>query len=200
MITDVGIDLDGVLFDFSAVVTKHFSEYFGQEFPTPQGWEFYEEWGLSASAFYELLDKLTYEREIFNDAAPISKSMVGWQNLKEQGLKLHVITHRSPSAYGQTVRWLERYRMIPDSLHFSGQKADILNAISTDESAAIDDYIEQYRDYENAGVRSYMFRQQWNRGYPVRHVDTLPEFADAIKLYNQYWKMENKHTIETMVF
>lgn len=193
MITDVAVDIDGVLFDFSTVVTKHFSEYYNKQFSVPTCWEFFAEWGMTADEFYETLDKLTYEREIFNDEAPIPKTMVGWQALRDQGLRIHVITHRSPSAQGQTIKWLERYRLIPDTLHFSGQKAEILTAISLDECASIDDHYEQYAEYKNYGVNAYMYTQHWNRGYLGRRVQTLPEFSEVIRVHNQYCNSEIKY-------
>jgi hypothetical protein len=200
MITDVAIDLDGVMFDFSTAITKRFSEHFGVQFPTPVNWEFYEEWGLSASNFYQILDKLTVETELFNEGAPIYKTLVGWNNLRDQGLNIHIITHRSQSAYGQTIKWLERYQLIPDSLHFTGNKAEVLQAITVDESASIDDHVEQYVNYQTMGVRGYLFTHDWNRNYPARRVSNLPEFAEEIRLYNQYWTMEAKHSIATEVF
>lgn len=200
MITDVAIDMDGVLFDFASVITKHFSEYFGTELPAPKGWEFFSEWGLSADSFYTLLDHLTTERELFNEGSPIPKSMVGWKSLREQGLRLHVITHRSWSAHAQTIKWLERYRFIPDSLHFTGDKAPVLASISTDEFAAIDDHYEQYAEYKAYGTKAFLFTQPWNEGHPGRRVSTLEEFADAIKLYNEYWKSENKFELMEQVF
>jgi hypothetical protein len=200
MITDVAIDLDNVVFDFSTVITKHFSEHFGIDFPTPNKWEFYEDWGLSASNFYNILDKLTIETELFNEGAPIPKTLVGWHSLRDQDLKIHIITHRSHSAYGQTIKWLERYQLIPDSLHFTGNKADVLQAISTDEAVAIDDHVDQYVNYQMMGVRGYLFTQPWNRGYPARRVSTLPEFADEIRLYNQFCAMEDKHSLKMESF
>ena len=191
MITDVAIDLDGVMFDFARVVTSVFSRYFDKDLPAPQNWEFYDEWGLTAHEFYALLDHLTVETEFFNSESPIRHTLKGWQNLRQQGLSLHIITHRSPCAYDQTVRWLERYRLIPDTLHFSGDKARILTAIQKDESASVDDYIVQYENYEDAGVRSYLFTQQWNlRKKNARRITNLMDFAEDIKLYNTYWTSE----------
>lgn len=195
MITDVAVDIDGVLFDFATTVQKHFSEYFQTAFPKPTTWEFYEHWNLSAKQFYDTLDLLTDERDLFNDSAPLPKTMVGWQALREQGLRIHIITHRSPTAYAQTIKWLERYRLIPDTLHFSGQKADIINALAVDECASIDDHVFQYNEYRDSGVHGYLYTQPWNDQYAGRRVNTLPEFANIIKTHNEYWKMEHDNTL-----
>ena len=96
MITDVAIDLDGVVFDFSRVVTAVFSKYLKTDLPTPTKWEFFDEWNMTASDFYSLLDHLTVETEFFNSESPIRHTMVGWQSLREQNLRIHVITHHMP--------------------------------------------------------------------------------------------------------
>jgi len=191
MITDVAIDLDGVVFDFARVVTNVFSKHLGKDLPAPKNWEFYDEWGLTAHDFYALLDGLTVETEFFNSESPIRHTMKGWQMLRDQNLKLHIITHRSACAYDQTVKWLERYRLIPDTLHFSGDKASILSAIVVDEGASVDDNIGQYEDYSDRGIRAYLFNQPWNmRKKDARRIDNLVDFAENIKLYNTYWSTE----------
>lgn len=194
MITDVGIDLDGVMFDFSRVVTAVFSKHLGKQLPTPKKWEFFDEWDLTAKEFYTLLDDLTVETEFFNSESPIRNTMQGWKMLREQNLRLHIITHRSACSYDQTVKWLERYRFIPDSLHFSGDKASILSAIAVDEAASVDDNVGQYQDYDDTGIRAYMFNQPWNMYYhKARRVNNMMEFAENIKLYNDYWRNELKN-------
>lgn len=196
MITDVGIDLDGVLFDFARVVTAVFSKHLDTQLPLPKKWEFFDEWGMTAPQFYSLLDELTVETEFFNSESPIVKTMSGWQKLREQDLRLHIITHRSHYAYDQTVHWLERYRLIPDSLHFSGDKAPILQSLTIDESAAIDDNIDQYLCYTDMGTRCYMFNHSWNMELSgARRVNNLIEFAENIKLYNDYWTQEHSYGI-----
>lgn len=191
MITDVAIDLDGVTFDFARVVTDVFSKHLGMDLPAPKNWEFYDEWNLTASEFYRLLDELTVETEFFDSESPIRHTMKGWEMLRAQNLKLHIITHRSHCAYDQTVRWLERYRLIPDTLHFSGDKAAILKAITVDEGASVDDNISQYEDYCDSGIRGYLFNQPWNlQKRNARRVGDMVELAENIKLYNTYWYSE----------
>lgn len=198
MITDVGVDLDGVVFDFATVSVKHFSDYLGRELSSPTKWKFYEDWDLTARQFYELLDTLTQDREIFNDPAPIPKSMVGWQALRDQKVRIHVLTHRSDKAWAQTVRWLERYRMIPDSLHFTGEKAAVLSNIALDEACAIDDHYDQYLSYRDHHVQAFLFDQPWNHGYPASRVKTLPEFANYIKTYNDFHSLDHTYTMQRL--
>lgn len=191
MITDVALDLDGVMFDFSRVVTDVFSRHLGRALPTPQKWEFFDEWNLTAGDFYDLLDELTVKTEFFNSESPIRHTMRGWEMLRAQNLQLHIITHRSPCAYDTTVKWLERYRLIPDTLHFSGDKASILSAIVIDEGASVDDNVGQYEEYQEKGIRSYLFTQPWNlQKRNARRINNMIDFANSIKLYNDFWREE----------
>lgn len=190
MITDVGVDLDGVLFDFSRAVVDTFSKVLGPGLPYPSKWEFYEDWGLTAGEFYELLDTLTIDEELFDSYPPIAHTAEGWSDLKSQGVRIHIITHRSMVATTQTMRWLERYRLVPDTIHFTGKKAQVLSAISERRAIAIDDHYEQHLNYQDHGILSFLFDQPWNSRYHEHsRMFTLPEFSQYIRKYNEYWNM-----------
>lgn len=190
MITDVGLDLDGVLFDFSHVVTEAFSKVLGPNLPYPTKWEFYTDWGLSAQEFYHLLDTLTVDEEIFDSHPPIPFTEEGWADLRDQGLNIHIITHRSMVSCVQTTRWLERYRLVPDTLHFTGEKAQVLSAISNERAIAIDDHYLHHVNYQDHGILSFLFNHPWNtKHHDAPRMDSLPEFAQYIRKYNEYWKM-----------
>ncbi len=196
-ITDVAIDLDGVMFDFASSATFYFSRHLGKPLPAPTHWEFYEDWGLDARTFYKLLDELTAEHDLFDSGAPIHMTDDGVTFLREMGINIHVITHRSPVAFRQTSQWLERFNLLPDGLHFTGMKAEMLTAITNGSCAAVDDHYAQYVSYEHHGVKSFLFNQPWNLAYPnCRRVSNLHEFAQAVYLHNYYWSEEESHLQE----
>lgn len=190
MITDVGIDLDGVLFDFSSAVTESFSRMMGRTLLAPQKWEFYEDWGLNKDEFYSLLAKATVEDELFDHGAPIMGSLEGWKKLRNLGVKLHIITHRSMLAMNQTTRWLERNGLVPDSLFFTGDKALVLSSIAEEKAVAVDDHYVQYMNYNVTGVIPFIFNQSWNTEYPVRRIHALAELAQYIDTHNNYSSLE----------
>jgi beta-phosphoglucomutase-like phosphatase (HAD superfamily) len=192
VITDVGLDLDGVMFDFSSVATEEFSLLLNKPLTHPTTWEFYREpaWGLSKGEFYDLLEKVTVEREIFDRGALIEGTQEGWKMLRNMGVNIHIITHRSKSAMSQTTRWLERYNMLPDGLYFTESKAMVLDAIRDDEAVAIDDNWHQCFTYQNMDIKSFLYTQPWNRAYSHRRVSSLVDFAQYIRTYNEYCILE----------
>jgi uncharacterized HAD superfamily protein len=197
MITDVGVDIDGVLFDFATIIQFHASRELGRDLTYPDKWEFYTDWGLTESDFYNLLEHLIEEKQLFNEGSPYEGVMQGWRSLREQNLNIHIVTHRPWSSISQTTRWLERWRLQPDSIHFTDNKSGVLTALAIEECASIDDYTEQYLSYEWSGAHSFLQTRPWNQQIgDARRVSSLYEFSQAIKTYNEYhtlWKREISH-------
>jgi hypothetical protein len=199
VITDVAIDLDGVVFDFAESATFYFSRHLNKSLPRPTTWEFYTDWGLEAWEFYTMLDELTEEHDIYDSGAPLQNTIEGWNSLVTQGVNIHVITHRSPRAYTQTCRWLERFNMLADSLHFTGNKPETLHACAVGGGAlaAIDDNIHQYDAYIKNGVKAYLYTQPWNsRAVNASRVSDLMEFAEAVRINNDFW--HNPHVLDNL--
>lgn len=200
MITDVAVDIDGVMFDFATVIHEKTSKYMGVPLSYPTQWEFYKEWGMTSENFHAYLRRLAVEDDIFNQGSPYHNTKEGWSSLREQGLKIHIITHRPWEGYEQTVRWLERFQLIPDTLHFTGDKAGVLQGIAEGEYASIDDHYEQYASYYYRGAYSFLHTQPWNDGYPARRADDLLDFAEAIKFYNDKWAIKGEHRATKLPF
>lgn len=193
MITDVGLDLDGVLFDFSSAVTDSFSRILGRELPAPTTWEFYKDWGLRKEEFYALLATVTVDDELFDHGSPINGTVQGWELLRALGVNIHIITHRSMLAMNQTTKWLERYNLIPDGLYFTGDKALVLSSIAEEQAVAVDDHYDHYLDYHLMGLTAFVFHQPWNKDYSARRVHSLQELAQYIESHNNYALLEDKY-------
>lgn len=183
MITDVGIDLDGVIYDFAGVFHEFVQNRSGITLPEPAKWDFYKDWGMTDKDFDIILAEATQKMRIFDSVAPMENTVDGWNLLKTHGIKIHVLTHRGHLAYEQTASWLNKYGLIPDSLHFGDNKT-ILSTIATDECAAIDDYPLYYDRYEKANILSFLRTQPWNGEKYARRVDDLLEFAEKIVTLN----------------
>lgn len=188
MITDFGMDLDGVVYDFASPAVWAFSQVMGQELPEPTHWHFYEDWGLTSEQFYMMLDEITKSHELFDIGSPVLGTLRGWKMLKELGVRIHVITHRSPSAYTQTTRWLERHNLVPDTLHFTDKKAEVLSALTPygGEAYAVDDCADFYTEYHDNGIDAFLFDRPWNRGFPAKRVNSLIDVAEKVGIYNRY--------------
>jgi hypothetical protein len=183
VITDVGIDIDGVMYDFANVFHEFVQNRSGVTLPKPQTWDFYKEWGMTDKDFDTLLAEGIEKMRIFDSVAPMKNTIEGWNLLKANGVKIHVLTHRGHLAYAQTVQWLTKYGLIPDSLHFGNDKT-ILKTIATDECAAVDDYTVYYDKYEKADILSFLRNQPWNEEKYARRVSDLLDFAEKVVMIN----------------
>jgi hypothetical protein len=131
VITDVGIDMDGVMYDFAGVFKSYCENRLqvNAPLPEPKHWEFYEDWGLSKETFYEWLTDATVSEKVFLTGNPYPNCVAGWQKLRSLNLNIHVLTHRHIEAVGQTSEWLQFHGFIPDSIHFTTHKG-VLEAIA----------------------------------------------------------------------
>ena len=144
MITDVGIDMDGVMYDFAGEFKKYCAKRMGREdLPDPKHWEFYEDWGLDKDTFYDWLTDATVNEGLFYTGKAYANTTEGWSKLKDLGMRIHVLTHRHIESVGQTADWLQDNNFVPDSMHFGFDKV-LLEAIAIDQAAAIDDYTKYY--------------------------------------------------------
>lgn len=191
MITDVGIDMDGVMYDFAGAFKEYCAERLNRtDLPDPRHWEFYEDWGLSKETFYEWLTDATINDYLFYRGNAYDNTIAGWKKLRDMGLRIHILTHRHIEAVGQTAEWLQEHGFIPDSMHFGFDKT-LLEAIAIDQAAAIDDYTKYYDEYEQVGVKAFLRTHEWNKNHHGRRVDDLLGFADAVETYNNYYKFED---------
>lgn len=185
MITDVGVDLDGVLYDFAGAFHSYCERTLGRELPAPTKWDFYHEWGLSDEQFQKMLRDATTDFRIFMVNKPMEGAISGWQSLLDQGINIHILTHRHPDAYLQTIDWLTLHDLLPHGLHF-GQNKTILKILAKDECAAIDDHYYYYKEYVDADIIAFMCDQPWNSAAIGQRVNNLYEFAERVRIYNEY--------------
>ena len=188
MITDVGIDMDGVMYDFAKVFHEYAQNRMGKKLSTPTTWDFYKEWGMSDEQFDEWLIEGVQKLRLFNCDAPMENTIEGWHLLKQNDIKIHVLTHRGHVSYEQTVQWLNRFGLYPDSLHFGTNKG-ILKTFATDQCASIDDYPLYYTQYDRAGVISFLRTQPWNETMYARRVTDLLDFANKVITINEAQKV-----------
>lgn len=192
MITDVGIDMDGVVYDFMSEFKSYCQKRLGRKhLPEPQHWEFYEDWGMDKDTFYEWLTDATVTEQLFLKGKPYPNTISGWQKLRSLNVNIHVMTHRHIEAVGQTAEWLQFHGLIPNSMHFGVDKV-ILESIAVDQAAAIDDYVHYYEQYEEVGVKAFLRTHPWNSDYYGRHVSDLLDFANAVEIYNKFYAYEEK--------
>lgn len=184
-ITDVGIDLDGVVYPFMNAFKKYCIDVLGRtDFPDPKTWEFYEEWGISKDHFNQMLHSAPVSHRLFASEYPMKYVREGWDMLREQNVRMHVITARPSTAWAQTAEWLHDHELVPDHLHFTHDKT-VLSHVAANESAMIDDHVEYYTQLEQSGVLAVLQTQPWNKYHTnAIRANSLVDFAKLVKNVN----------------
>lgn len=181
----VGIDLDGVLYNFESAFRQYLMEEYGfpaAQCPEPTRWEFYEDWGIGLAEFRRICNEAADARRLWTreplwGGVGVRKAL---HDLQLDGHTLHIITRRdfgtpgSVSAWG-TAAWLGECRVPYDTLTFSADKT----ILPTD--WMIEDNVDNYLALEASGCRSVLIDRPWNQ-YLVdaRRVKSVQEFASLV--------------------
>ena len=185
-ITDVGIDMDGVLYPFINAFRSYCEERLGRKFlQDPTHWNFFEDWGLDASTFQTWLKEAAKSHTVFGSEMPYPTVLEAWEVLRANKIKIHILTARPQEAWGQTADWLEKYGLVVDSLHFNPTK-DFLAKIATGKAALLDDHSVYYQEAQKAGIFACLLNQPWNQDLTdATRVRSVLEFANMIVGYNK---------------
>lgn len=199
MITDVGIDLDGVLYPFAKAFNNYCCERMGRLFlPEPTHWNFYEDWDLDEETFYKWLDEAAESHQVFATEEPYQGVAEAWDALRQMDVRIHIITSRPQASWEQTAGWLTQHGLKADSLHFNKTKG-FLTKISNGKSALIDDHIAYYREAKANGIFPVLMNRSWNQSEEdFTRVNNLLEFAYFIRGYNLVKKAEIKKEYKSM--
>jgi len=185
LITDVGIDMDGVVYPFMSAFKKYCIDVLKETtFSEPTKWEFYKDWGISEDTFKTMLMTAPISHRLFASESPMDGTAIGWAALREEGVTIHVITARPTTAWSQTADWLHDHGLIPDHLHFTHDKT-IITHVAKEYSAAIDDHLLYHQQLEQAGAFAVLRDHPWNRQHDVNfRVSSLLDFARLVKSVN----------------
>lgn len=186
MITDVAIDLDGVLYPFSREFHTFCSKALGApDLPHAKHWHFYEDWGLSENEYNHLLLEAVHAGVFIEGRPPLSSRTV-WGLLKMAGIRIHIITARPPEAWADTTWWLQEHGLLADSLHFTDNKALFSGIVGNGMGMMLDDapkYLQSVKSCAN--VIPVAFDQPWNRDFDCLRTQTLLGFSRLVELYNR---------------
>ena len=196
MITDIGIDLDGVGYPFTKAFTEYATRVLDRDdLPEARTWTFYESWGLSLEQFNQMIVKGTQEANLFAQYPPDTYFMNMLQKLSAHNFKLHIVTNRPAEAQAQTVEWLRKHSVPHNSLLFTPDKTDLIGHVISRyktglpdnyEIAMIEDYHENFKALQNAGVIAYLYDQPWNRHFSTnKRIVLLSDFIDAVITHNR---------------
>lgn len=160
-----GVDLDGVCADYTAGFRTFVAEALDrpvESLPFERSWDF-REWGINDEEFAELHRAAVTQGRILADLEPIAGASDALWRLSDAGVWIRIVTHRlyvnwgHAAAAGDTVAWLDRYRIPYRDLCFVGAKRDV------GANAYIDDGPHNVVSLRQAGRDVIVFDQPYNR-------------------------------------
>lgn len=184
----VGVDIDGVLYDFAGALRDYLHHIAGwdmlqvcHDHPEPERWEFYEDWGMTLHEFVQHCHNGVDAGWIFWKGRSFPGARAALQTLRDEGHTIVLITDRHFGGPGQselaTRAWLAGKDMPYDELHVTADKTTVQVDFH------IDDKWENYKAMRGAGVGAYLLRRPWNSLYlPDHAVDSLEEYVALITL------------------
>ena len=180
----VGIDLDGVCYDFAASVREYLCNEIRTHTPElcPEAtrWEFYEDWGLALAAFLNVCHDGVNACVIFSHGDPYPNVAEAFNVIRGAGHSIHIVTDRTFGQPGcaalDTIDWLDRHGLEYDSITFSADKT------IAKLDAMVDDKPENYAALTAAGVDAWLLTRPWNKHVEgAQRVLDLLHFAEIIR-------------------
>jgi hypothetical protein len=183
MITDVAIDLDGVLYPFIPQFEKFCSRVLTPPLAPATKWLFYEDWGISKDEFHGLLSEAVHAGVFLHGEPPIG-AHAAINAMRERGIKIHFITSRPAESWSDTTWWLDHWILKGDTLMFTHKK-EAFALLCEDEGAILEDspiYMDALAPYNKIHVVAY--DQPWNQHCEFDRVHSVMEFARLVCQYN----------------
>lgn len=186
---DVGVDLDGVVYDFVSAFVEEARLQGAGNIPkkaVARGWQFYRAWGITDEEFLTIYTRGVHSGRILWDGGLYPGTTEGWKALRDAGHRIHVLTDRRPpgaedAAYAATCHWLTVNGLRPDSLTITADKTEILNlAVDPSKVAFIEDKPENHAALTQAGVHAVLMHRSWNENAPGQRVPNLLTFAQIV--------------------
>lgn len=175
----IGIDLDGPVYDFVGDTAEVVAAHQGVDpatLPPASIWDFFKDWGLSASEFWEIVDVGIVDGRVWRHGKPIAGSVEAIRELHEAGHTIHIVTSRRSGSEGSTIQWLAEVGIEYDSLTFSVDKT----IVHTD--VFIDDYDKNLDALAAAGIVAVRYDAPYN-DHATQHqeVRSWPEFVALVE-------------------
>ena len=185
---DIGVDLDGVGYDFVAQFRLWRYMAYGVPFaamPAATTWDFHrDQWGMTVDEFLSQYAHGVHAGYLFAEGRPMAGFVDGLTALAAAGHRVHIVTSRVLSGAEAAARinteyWLDFWGVPHASLTLTSEKG----AVKTD--LFIDDCAANYDALEVAGRTPYLLHQPWNATHPGRRVQTWSEFVDVVAAHHR---------------
>lgn len=191
---DVGIDLDGCVYDFVEAMALFAARYLKRpitDFPSASRWNFYLDWGLTLEEFTEIYAAGVNDGEVLWAGKPYDQTVEGWSAIRTAGHRIHILTDRSPHgavdlAHEATKYWLDTWGLRYETLTFTPDKTKILQVAKNPELVTfIEDRVENYVALREAGVNAVLMTRDWNKDHNAQRVPTLVDYAEYVKVISK---------------
>ncbi len=183
----VGVDLDGVVYDFTEAMRSYLAIYHGYDrakLPDPPQWHTWESWGLTQAQFTDYFAQGVEAGHVWWTGEPEPGAVDALEDLRNEGHTIHIVTHRNnmgATGMANTSLWLEQHCVPYDSLTFSRFKTDLKTDIF------LEDNVDNYLALEVSGVVPVLMDRPWNsrdpRALRFRSVRNFQQFYDLVGGY-----------------
>ncbi len=164
---NIGLDLDGVVYDYAASVRQYLSVALDrplESFPDPTEYRFAELWcpGMSEEEFAEHIHAGVDAGVIFGFGVPYSTGIASSvSRLMQLGHQVHVVTARSAGSPGRaqeaTEAWLRNHYIGYSSLTLTTDKTSVPCEVF------IEDYLGNIDALEANGTTCWVVNRPWNQ-------------------------------------
>jgi 5'(3')-deoxyribonucleotidase len=187
MSMNIGIDLDGVCYDFTESLRTYLIEHrdFAKEaLPDTTTWNFFEDdWNMDLETYLGLFADGVDAGVVFLHGPPHEGCVEVLEKLRADGHRLNIVTHRMSAGtkpVHNTIDWLQREGIPFDGLTFDSDKTVVNNDIF------IEDNVDNFLSLEHAGVRSFIMDRPWNQYLDTKYrVYSWYEFYSRVDAINR---------------
>ena len=175
----VGLDLDGVCYDFVASVRRYLLTlgWDAAQLPDATDWEFFRTWGLSVEEFLQICHDGVNAGIIFATGEAYAGVAAAIARVHDAGHEVHVVTDRTfgdgDASKVATELWLPQAGIRYTSLTISADKTSVPC------DTFIEDRDKNFLALVEAGVDAYLIDRPWNAHVVTdRRVSSVDEYVD----------------------
>lgn len=156
----IGLDLDGVVYDFVDDFRQYLVEgmYLSGDYPDPTSWNIWDHWPITEEMFAGHLKDAIKFGDLFAHAdCTYPGAVAAVRRLADAGHTIHIVTHRPTAAVAATVQWLADVDLPYTTLTFAADKTTVpVNVI-------IEDNVDNALAVVSTGARAILMDRPWNR-------------------------------------
>lgn len=181
----IGVDLDGVVYEWEKTARYMLREYRGLRHPTyglhkaSDSWDYIPR-QVSPEDWYWLWHE-GVDRGLFRYGHVTKGAILGLQALLGAGHDLLVVTHRPKAAVQDTLAWLAYLNIPWSEVHIlsNGEPKSSVFA-----EVLIDDKPENVIEWRDSDRRALLFHRPWNASEEIEGVRRVYDWAEAADLLN----------------